>query len=130
MLDVRSARSLLRRSRPRRHADGYPRDVRAQATRLARSLMASGQSRNGVAAQLGLHGDTLRRWLDSSDGEAPSFVSVLVAPPDSDVGVALDAPPACQHNQPTPGLTLTSPTGFRLEGLTLSEAVTALRRLS
>lgn len=74
MLDVPAARSLLRRTRPQRSADGYPPEVRALVTALARSLLASGQTRNAVAHQLGVHGGTLRRWLQLPSGPDSAVV--------------------------------------------------------
>jgi hypothetical protein len=130
MLDVPTARSLLRETRPGRSADGYPPETRTQVTALARSLLASGQSRNAVAHQLGLHGGTLRRWLQLPVAEALSFVPVLVDERDPEALGEPDEAQFCLRGPSVPGLALTSPTGFRLEGLTLDDAVTALRRLS
>lgn len=132
MLNIPTARSLLRRTRPRRHADGYPADVRAQVVALAQTRVAEGRSVHAVARELGLHGSTLRRWLEPSLAAAPAFVSVTVEPagvsrPGPDGATVVEAAGCPASSGP---LTLTSPSGFRLEGLGLDDAITALRRLS
>jgi hypothetical protein len=62
--------------------------------------------------------------------EALSFVPVLVDERDPEALGEPDEAQFCLRGPSVPGLALTSPTGFRLEGLTLDDAVTALRRLS
>lgn len=130
MLDVPAARALLRQTRPRRHADGYPSDVRACVVVLVRARLANGLSLNAVARELGVSRTTLRQWLDRSPQVPPAFVPVLVQQPPESAG-----PPA-PASRPTPRaassspLALVSPSGFRLDGLTLDDAIVALRLLS
>jgi transposase-like protein len=130
MLDIPTARSLLRRTRPRRHADGYPLEVRAPVVALARRQLSAGLSMAAVARELGIHSNTLLRWLEAGPEDVPSFVPVVL-----ESAAAPAAPPAAncsEASRPMPlcALTLVSPAGYRLEGLSLDDAVAALRRLS
>jgi len=126
MLDVPAARALLRQTRPRRHADGYPPDVRACIVTLVRARLADGLSLNAVARELGVSRTTLRQWLSRSPEAPPAFVPVLVEQPAESAGPPA---PASRSTPPIP-LTLVSPSGFRLDGLTLDDAIVALRLLS
>jgi len=141
MLDIPAARSLLQRTRPRRHAHGYPTEVHAPVVALVRAKLADGVSLNAIASELGVHGDTLQRWLARTPATEPAFVPVVVQqtlPPAE--GVCPDAAPAQPQPTaaPTPPhpatsstrLTLTSPSGFRLDGLSMHDAIHALRQLS
>ncbi|NOZ79225.1 MAG: hypothetical protein GXP48_08640, partial [Acidobacteria bacterium] len=102
--------------------------VRSEVVALAQHLLAQGATANSVASEIGLAGSTVRSWLKSAAVAGPAFVPVVVEP---DHGFA--AAPGPSPAPPTPrsiGLTLISPRGFRLEGLDLNGAVTALLRLS
>lgn len=119
MLDIRTARALLTRTRPRRWADGYPPDVRARVTEFAAAEVAAGRSVTATARALGVAGPTLSRWLDAAPEPAPrpGFVPVVWA---SEGGTT-----------PSTGrLAVVSPSGFRVEGLDLDGVVALLRRLS
>ncbi len=127
MLDIPTARSLLRETRPRRHADGYPDPVRVRVTALVRDRIADGHTLTAVANDLAVNRGTLQRWLALTPTEtAPGFVVVKVDP-------AGDSPSPGRHDGPSSPperLVLTSPGGFRLSGMTLDHAIDALRRLS
>jgi len=130
MLDVPTARSLLRATRPRRHADGYPAEVRAGVAALARTRLAEGLTCHAVAGELGIHGNTLQRWLDSTPRRAPCFLPVVLdAPVGSTPQATVEATTPDRPASSVP-LTLVSPSGFRLDGLSLDDAITALLRLS
>ena len=125
MLDVSSARTLLRQTRPRRHADGYPLDVRSSVVALARTRLAQGERLSVLARGLELNRGTLERWLQCEPPVRPSFFSVVVEPTSEPVAVVGDDGPPRR-----PGaLALVSPTGFRLDGLSLDDAIHALREL-
>jgi len=125
MLDVSSARTLLRQTRPRRSADGYPSDVRSSVVALARTRLAEGERLSVLARGLELNRGTLQRWLQREDPVRPSFLSVVMETTPQPVTLAgEDGPP----QRPTV-LALVSPTGFRLDGLSLDDAIHALREL-
>ena len=121
MLDVPAARSLLRRTRPRCHAEGYPSEVRSSVAALVRRRLGEGVNLNAIARELGVNRGTLRRWLErTADFAPPTFVPVVVQR-----SVSLEAE---QVTVPTAmPIVLVSPTGFRLDGLTLEEAIHAHR---
>lgn len=121
MLDVPTAQSLLRRTRPRCHAKGYPSEVRSSVAALVRCRLGEGVNLTVIARELGVNRGTLRRWLEhTADSVPPTFVPVVVRP-----SVSLEAEQVTIP-MPTP-IALVSPTGFRLEGLTLEDAIHTLR---
>ena len=137
MLDLPQAQALLTRTRPVHHRQGYPASVRAEVVPLLRRLRTQGLSTSRIARDLGIHGSTVRDWIESAGCEGATFVPVVVGPPEAATGapsvprpeVALTSavvlPPAVP-----PRLVLVSPGGFRLEGLDLDSALALLTRLS
>lgn len=120
MLDVVAARTLLERSRPRCHADGYPPEVRAAVLELAHHELDSGTSLNALSRSIGVNRSTLQYWLSRS-AKLTGFVPVVVHHPE-EPEVDMDTSPS--------SLILTSPAGFRIDGLTLDQAIYALRGLN
>jgi hypothetical protein len=88
----------------------YPEPLRERARRWARQQLAAGATTAAVAASLGIGRDTLRRWI------APASTLALVP-----VEI-VDAPRAAE-------VCVVSPSGFRISGLTLEDAIAVLRRL-
>lgn len=88
----------------------YAEPLRERATRWARQELAAGATIATVAASLGIGRDTLRRWI------APASATTLVP-----VEI-VDAPRAAE-------VSVVSPSGFRISGLTLDDAIAVLRRL-
>lgn len=84
----------------------YPAELRERIVALATAMRANGMGWSGISAKLGLHGETLRRWC----GEKPAgqrMVSVHVVGDET--------------------VTVVSPTGWRIEGLSLTSAMSLLR---
>jgi len=129
VLTVPQARKLISRTRPTSNQAGYRASVRSEIVALAQHLLAQGATANSVASEIGLAGSTVRSWLKSAAVAGPAFVPVVVAEPDPGFTAAPSPPRAPPTPGPT-GLTLISPRGFRLEGLDIDDAVTALLRLS
>jgi len=123
MLDVSSARTLLRQTRPRRAADGYPPEVRTSVVALTRAHLAEGGRLGAIARDLTLNRGTLQRWLDKDEYSTSTFVPVLIGPASETSGEIGSTEP-----ERTATRTLVSPNGFRLE-LPLAEAIHALREL-
>lgn len=100
-----------------RHEKGrgrrYPAKLRERVTRYCLERRSAGGSDREVAAELGLAVETVRRWCLAEEERVPSAVLVPV-----EVVTA-----------PMMPLAIVSPSGFRLEGLQLEEAVAALRAL-
>jgi hypothetical protein len=128
MLDVPTARALLCSSRPRRQADGYPAHVRTSVVALVRAQLTEGRSLNAVAVELDVSRGTLHRWLMRSTEVASTFVPVLVSGA-FDLAEQ-EREDVTLHLGSSGSLALVSPTGFRLDGLCLDDAIHALRQLS
>lgn len=133
MLDIPRARALLTRTRPAHPSAGYPVAVRDEVVALTQHLLAQGRTTHSVARDLGLHGSTLRGWLEAAAVAGSAFVPVMVEEAVS-VDRSAQATAPCPAQVPPAGrpagLTLVSPRGFRLEGLDLDSALIALQRLS
>jgi len=137
MFDIPQARALLLRTRPTPNRAGSPASARNAIVALTQRLVAEGRTINSVARELGLHGSTVRSWLQSAAVAGPAFVPVVVAEsepavePKPETRAAPSPRPAPPPPPPPPAsLTLISPHGFRLEGLDLDSAIAALLRLS
>ena len=116
MMD-RAGRDLARRvARLRRRGPGerYPARLRAQITAWVRTRRDRGAWWCDVARDLGVPAETLKRWAAPVPNAATAcMVAVEV----------IDAPP--------PGtVTLVSPTGLRIEGVAIADAITLLRGLA
>lgn len=110
--------------RARRGASGrgrrVPDDLRRLAVRFAMRSIADGGSVGSAARRLGVHDLTLKRWIDEIRHDEPEvdagFRQVVVQT-------------AAQLPQPASSLSLITPTGFRIEGLSLSEIPALLSQL-
>jgi hypothetical protein len=112
---LRSLRERLeaaRRRGPRKFGDA----LRAEGTLALRALRTQGLSVKQAGEALSLSADTVRRWLAGSPRQSSppaSFTPVLVRP---------DAAPLTSP-------ALISPSGFRVEGLSLEQLAQLLRGL-
>jgi len=97
--------------------------VRTSVVILARARLATGLTIAAAARELGLNRGTLQQWL-ARTAEQDSFVPVVVQGASQRTDEREVAP------RPCPSLTLISPSGFRLNGLGLDDAIHALRELS
>lgn len=103
----------------------YPDELRARIAGWARRRIARGESVSGSAVALALDRRTLSTWLQRRGDDADRARRKVDHSPVALVPVEIvEAPPA-----PAAAITLVSPSGYRLEGLTLDEAVRALTRL-
>lgn len=91
----------------------YSAALRARVTAWARHRLEVGATIQGVAAELAMHRETLRRWLRVKH-TTEALVPVEVV----------------EDIASTSGLRVVSPSGFRIDGLTLDEAIAVLRRLA
>jgi ferric-dicitrate binding protein FerR (iron transport regulator) len=101
----------LRRYRQGRESQGvrYPGELRRRAVAACSLRLAAGESVAGVASALGIAPGTLERWRSSTPLASGSFRRVELAdgsPRDGDSG----------------SITVVSPSGYRIEGLTPSQA--------
>jgi transposase-like protein len=106
----------------RRHLGGrtgrgvrYPRELREEAVACARESLRSGKRVEAVAADLGVSGVTLARWLERSPGVRR--VEVV-----AETTAGAIRPPA-------KSLVLVTPQGYRVEGLDLGMVAVLLEAL-
>lgn len=92
----------------------YPDALRVRVARWARRQLDDGAALMVIAAELGLRRDTLRQWTTVPK---PAATTAMVP-----VEIVADALRSAH-------VSVVSPNGFRIDGLTLDEAVAVLRRL-
>jgi transposase-like protein len=88
--------------------------LREEITAWGRGLQSSGYAVSWIAREIGLSESALRRWLDSGREET-GFRPVRLGS-------------SRKVNRPEK-LSLVSPGGYRLEGLSLSDAIDVFRQL-
>ena len=86
-----------------------PPELKARATAWIAEQRAEGRTVAALAAELGVAAGTILRW---SRGSVRAIVPVHVVP-----------------DETSPAVAVVSPSGFRIEGLSLADAVRALREL-
>lgn len=86
-----------------------PRSLKDRAGAWIRDQRAAGRTVAELATELGVAAGTILRW---SDGGARALVPVQIVP-----------------DRTAASAVLVSPSGFRIEGLSLADAVRALREL-
>lgn len=103
---------------------GYPPAVRARVVRYVRRRRAAGLTWTALALEVGLSTTTLSNWSrDSLSDPEPSesaFLPVRITP----------TPPATPPAPASATLSLTSPTGWRIDGLDLPSLTQLLPALS
>ena len=111
-----SAEAARRRGGRRRGAAPYSEEQRTFAVAYARTGLSQGRSVTASAAALGISDPTLRAWLaQAAAAPGTALRSVVVKSTSSSPG-------------PLPaGLTLISPSGYRLRGLDVMSAAALLR---
>jgi len=110
---VRTFRRELREAGPRGRGRRFPDRLRAQVRSLGRSLRDSGASWDAIGKQLGVSSETARRMCVPAS-RATAVVPVTVTPETS---------PARASMATERGVTLVSPSGWRIEGLRFSDVV-------
>lgn len=131
--DLRSARSLILAHRPRAARDGFPADVREHVVAAASAAIAGGQRPADVAAEVGISAPTLRSWLHRAPTVDFAFRPVVTPEnPTQTPSTAIAHRPSAlvASTPPAPALTLTSPSGWRVEGLDLDGLLAVLGRVA
>ena len=115
-------RDLLQQSRPRTASLGWPREIRIRVGRHARTRRSRGEGWTVIGNSLGISRNTVRVWVKAQGLAANSSAMVPV--------VVVEDPHTIPTSTPVVSeLVLISPSGFRLEGLSISAAITALEQL-
>lgn len=109
MDEVEQVKAALAVHGPKQRGRKVPVPIREQVVALMRRLCASGATRTAVAKRLEVSLESLRRWERAM---SPAVIPVEVV-----------------SSRPTSGLVVTSPSGFRVEGLDVESAAALLRRL-
>lgn len=113
----------------------YPDALRERVTAWAYQRRDEGAPWDVIASELGCQNSTLRRWVQSEDRRVRKRTkptTALVAVEIDGGGALVPAPERVESTTSRPperrGV-IVSPAGFRIEGLSIEEAVDALRRL-
>ena len=112
--DVRGLRRQVRALGRRYRGARVPPTLRAAIAAYARDERAAWRSCGAIAARLGVSAESIRRWALSEPGcnGRGELVPVQVVA------------------EATPPLTVWSPSGYRVDGLSVGEAAELLRRLA
>ena len=111
MVEAEALRAEVLGLGPRGRGQRYPVEFRRRAAGVALAMRSGGASWRRIASEVGVRAETLRRWCDGGEpGAARSLIPVQV------VG--------------STALAVISPGGWRVEGLSLSDASALLRALS
>jgi hypothetical protein len=91
----------------------YAPEVQATVVEFAQGRRGEGASWKQIASELGLRFETVRRWCSGASSPGPVLKRVEVVDEDDTAS----------------GLSIVSPSGHRLEGLRLHDAIAVLRAL-
>ena len=108
---LRSLQEAVASHRPER-GKHYSPELRERIVAFALARHDEGTSWETIASELGLATETLRAWRSAEGRSTTAMVPVSVV-----------------EDVPSEGVRVVSPSGFRIEGLVLDEAVYVLRAL-
>ena len=111
----RAIEGLGRRGRTER----IPQAIRERVVRVVEEARVAGMSWRELAAEIGLAATTIERWSAISHRTSGALVRVRVGGESS----------AGKQSSERAGLTVVSANGFRLEGLSVAEALSVMRAL-
>lgn len=133
MESLEVVRGLVAAGRPTAWSRGYPPAVRERVAAYVLARRSRGDQPSRIASDLGISRHSVIAWAKGRPSEpaTPRLVPVVL-----DVGDTLPDPataeaivPATTATASSTPLTLVSPRGFRLEGLTVDAAAELLGRL-
>jgi len=105
--------------RSRNPRAAYPREIREQVVEYARRGRAQGRSWRELAEAVGMGTASLHHWVNDN-GKAKGQATLVPVAVSADQG----------RKQSDRSVVVISPSGFRLEGLSFTEAADLLRMLS
>ncbi len=111
--DVSRLRQRVEELGARHRGARIPRALRGELAAYAAAERATGRSCRVIAERLGVSAESIRRWTGrTSIGNGEALVPVRVV------------------TEPAATLTVWSPTGYRVDGLSVPEVAELLRRLA
>lgn len=113
-MDVKRLRQAVLDLGPRQRGRLFPEPLRSRLVKAVRELRHRGQINGEISALLGISKETVRRMAAERNDAALVPVEIAAAP----------------ATREEAALVVVSPTGWRIEGLELDEAVALLRALS
>lgn len=113
-VEITSLASKIREVRAR-HRRYLPPELKRELAEVGRRVADEGLPLRALARAVGIDPDTLKRYVAASEARRGPFVPVAVEPAKVDAAEAQ--------------LVLVSPSGWRLEGLELREALALLREV-
>lgn len=123
-MHAEDVRAQIEAHRPPRGA-AYDDEIRQVVVAYVRQRRGQGCTWEEIGTAVGLSGTTLQNWSRSG----ARFRPVAIIDDAQPEGSQLPSPVSPALTQPTPGLVLHTPTGFRLEGLDLRQAFLLLQAL-
>ena len=130
MVDGAKVKSMVARLRNGGVAGrrGFPAWAKAEVTAFAARAHESGMSYPAIAATVGVSVNSLLRWMQTDTAPRRSLVPVTIVEPGSTATVtAIGEAEASGPNEAR--VVVVSPRGYRLEGLSVSEAASLFRGL-
>lgn len=121
--ELRAAVAAVESRAGRRH---YPVSLRSRLTSSSQVLRRSGASWDRISEELGVGASTLLRWCKQEDGRAVASSGGALVP----VELLTSTRDAAPLGRACCGLVLTSPSGWRVEGLGVAEATALLEALA
>ena len=118
MQDLESLRLAVEALGPVRRGRPIPAELRLRLITAARDSLDAGLSKRAIAIGLGVTGETIRRWLGPVESPAVDARRHLRPVVVSDAS-----------GKATAAAALISPSGWRIEGLSLADIATLLERL-
>jgi hypothetical protein len=91
----------------------YPPTLRERITRWTRRRRSDGASLREIGDEIGMSWETLRRWSTSTAESPPAFVPVEVV----------------DDHRGDHALAIVTPAGYRIEGITIADAIALVREL-
>ena len=106
-----------------RNSRRIPHPIRRQAIEYTRRQRTRGRNRSQISRLTGVSTDTLRRWITLENGRQRKQPRSLVAVQVTDTHTCRPGRSEDLSDRAGQGLVLVSPSGFRLEGLSVDDAV-------
>ena len=120
----REVAGLDRRTR----TEPYPAGLRERVVELAEEWVSTGRRHGELCRRIGIHRDTVRRWLEQTNGDQTGGELVPVRVVKSGGSISKRVTEAgLKKSERFSSPIVVSPTGWRVQGLTVGQVVELLR---